>query len=104
MKLYAPHEGISARQLATEGQEVWAPTFVGRRTLVSNLGRLFTEDQGAWAPPPRKHGYAQPYIRGYGRAYLHWLVLCSFEGKQEGRARRHGHDKSDNRLSNLFWA
>lgn len=103
MKLYAPHEGISARDLAESGQEVWAPTFVGRRTLVSNLGRLFTEDRGAWEPSPRKHGYPQPYVRGHGRAYLHWLVLCSFEGRQDGRVVRQNKDKTDNRLSNLFW-
>jgi hypothetical protein len=103
MKLYTPHAGISARDLSREGKEVWVPTAVGRRTLVSNLGRLHTEDQGTWSPKAGKHGYPQPYIRGYGRAYLHWLVLCSFEGRQEGRVLRLDKDKMNNRLSNLVW-
>lgn len=103
MKVYTPQEGPSARTLAAAGEEVWAPTLVGRRTWVSNLGRLLTPDRDPWSPEPRKHGYPQPYIRGHGRVYLHWLVLCSFEGRQEGRVLRGNKDKLDNRLSNLFW-
>lgn len=104
--VYTPHSGMDPRALSHEGIEVWAPTLVGRNILVSNLGRMYSEARGEWeVTPNRTTGYRQVYTPGYGKAYVHWLVLASFEGIQsDRRVVRTNKDRADNRLFNLSWA
>ena len=103
MELYVPGEGVDPRLLAQQGKEVWTPALVGRM-LISNLGRVQTRRRPAWTPAANRFtGYRQVYVPRHGKAYVHWLVIASFEGVQPGRVRRQNEDKGDNRLSNLFW-
>lgn len=104
MELFLPHSGQDPRGMAEQDLELWTPTLVGRKTLVSNLGRLFQEGRGVWLPKANKMtGYRQLYLRGHGKAYVHWLVISSFEGVLGRRVYRINEDKADNRLCNLYW-
>jgi DNA-binding CsgD family transcriptional regulator len=104
MRLYSPQDGTSPRLLSEQGVEVWTPALVGAGMFVSNLGRVATQAKPRRLQHNTVTGYVTVFVRGSGHAYVHWLVLCSFEGQQRGRVRRLNKDKADNRLCNLAWS
>ena len=105
MNLFSPYDLPTARDRSSSGDEVWTPTIVGSGVFVSNLGRLLSEAKGVWTPKSNARGYVHVHLTGHGKAYVHWLVIASFEGVlARRRVVRENGDKTDNRLCNLSWS
>jgi len=88
----------------SEPEEVWKPTFIDPKYLVSNLGRGKSPKGQILRTPPNVQGYSQVTIRYNVSVSI--LVCTAFHGSKpfEGACALHRNDnKLDNTETNLYW-